>query len=183
MEEEKLDESFTSVLDQEAHNEMQQRHYRTSKLPVLRANLGTARNRDLLLKLYPQVCSTWKQLVGVRFKLLGFVPGVSIVLLRTVLSSKSEENLTQPGKLLICSLGLAVTYGLFVYDWRNSELHDDLISRGRRIEYELGVHTGIFLGRLKGKGMYYHGVATSVIYGATLLAWCVAILGILQHHW
>lgn len=182
MDNEELGHSPQRVFDEEELKERRRRQYKCSKLPVLREDCETHRDRELRLKLYAQVCSVWKQLVGVRFRLLGFVPGVSIVLLRTVLS-KSEESLTQSGKLLICALGLAVTYGLFVYDWRNSELHDDLISRARKIEDDLGIDTGIFRGRLKGAGLYYHGVATGVIYTATMLAWFIAILGILDHLW
>ena len=35
--------------------------------------------------------------------------------------------------------------GLWIYDTRNNELYDELISRGRRIEAELGIHTGAYL--------------------------------------
>ena len=50
-------------------------------------------------------------------------------------------------RLLFACLGLVVTLGLLIYELRNSQLHDDLISRGRKIEDELGVDTGVFRGR------------------------------------
>lgn len=45
--------------------------------------------------------------------------------------------------------GFLITLVLYIYDGRNSEFYDDLISRGRRIEEELGIDTGQFRGRLK----------------------------------
>jgi hypothetical protein len=109
------------------------RHYQATPLPTLRDGFDIVQNRDLLLKLYDQVCSVWKELVGVRFKLLGLVPTVSLALLVTILSAKgSPEGLSQLGKLLVGVFGFFATFGLFVYDRRNSVLHDDLISRGEK---------------------------------------------------
>lgn len=152
------------------------RSYQATPLPTLRQGFDITQNRDLLLKLYDQVCSVWKELVGVRFKLLGLVPTVSLALLATILSAKAPpDGFTQSSKLLIGLLGLLATFGLFVYDRRNSALHDDLISRGRKIEEELGIDTGIFRGRLKASGVFKHDVATNVIYGASMLAWAGAL--------
>src|SRR5688500_11498990 len=115
------------------------RHYAVSPLPTLREGVDASKNRDVLLKVYDQVCSTWKELVGVRFKLLALVPTVSLALLATVLSTKGvSEGLTLAERIVILLLGLASTLGLYVYDIRNSELHDDLISRARKIEDERG---------------------------------------------
>ena len=152
------------------------RHYQATPLPTLREGVDVSQNRDLLLTLYDQVCSAWKELVGVRFKLLGLVPTVSLALLATILSVKGPaDGLDRPSKVLISLLGLLATFGLFVYDRRNSALHDDLISRGRKIEDELGIDTGIFRGRLKAFGIFKHDVATNVIYASSMLAWAVAV--------
>ncbi len=152
------------------------RYYQTTLLPTLRDGSDNVQNRDLLLKLYDQVCSVWRELVGVRFKLLGLVPTVSLALLATILSAKDPGGLSQQSRLLIAVFGFLATFGLFVYDRRNSVLHDDLISRGRKIEEELGVDTGIFRGRLKAHGIFKHDIATDVIYGASMFAWVVAIV-------
>jgi hypothetical protein len=155
----------------------ERRHYKSTSLPTLRDEFDVNQNRDLLLKLYDQVCSAWKELVGVRFKLLGLVPTVSIALLATILSTNgSPASLSESSKLLIAGFGLLATFGLFVYDRRNSELHDDLISRGRKIEEELGVDTGIFRGRLNASGIFKHDIATNIVYGVCLLGWLVAIV-------
>jgi hypothetical protein len=153
------------------------RHYTATTLTTLREEYNIAQNRDLLLALYEQVVCIWKELVGVRFKLLGLVPAVSLALLVTVLSPKGPaEGLSQASKLLIGVFGLSTVFGLFVYDRRNSALHDDLISRGRKIEDELGVDTGIFRGRLKASGIFKHDIATNLIYASSMLAWTVAIV-------
>jgi hypothetical protein len=55
-----------------------------------------------------------------------------------------------------------------------SQLHDELISRGRRIEFELGVGAGQFRGRPKSWRFVKHDVATLMVYLATLGAWIVA---------
>jgi hypothetical protein len=156
------------------------RTYTTTPLPTLREGFDTEHNKDLLFKLYDQVCATWKELVGVRFKLLALVPAVSIAVIATMLSTKGiSEGLSQPSKLLIGLLGLVATIGLFVYDQRNSELHDDLISRGRKIEDELGIDTGIFRGRLNAFGIIKHDTATKLIYGASIVAWIVGMAFVL----
>jgi hypothetical protein len=153
------------------------RHYKATLLPTLREELNVAEKRDLLFKLYIQACSAWKELVGVRFKLLGLVPTVSLALLATILSTKGlSESLSQASKLLISALGLLAVLGLFIYDRRNSALHDDLISRGRKIEDELGIDTCIFRGRLKAFGIFKHDIAINIIYFSSMLAWMGAIV-------
>ncbi len=150
------------------------RHYQSTSLATLQSGFASEQNKELLFMLYDQVCSTWKALIDVRFKLLGLVPTVSIAVLAAILSIKSD-GLTFSGKLLISLLGMLASIGLFIYDKRNSELHDDLISRGRKIEEELGIETGIFRGRLNSSGIIKHDVATNLVYFSTLVAWVAAI--------
>jgi hypothetical protein len=153
------------------------RHYTVSPLPTLREGVDASKNKDVLLKVYDQVCGTWKELVGVRFKLLALVPTVSLALLATVLSTKGvSEGLTLAERMVILSLGLTSTLGLYVYDIRNSELHDDLISRARKIEDELGVDTGLFRGRLKPQGFCHHSLATRTIYVSAIVAWVISLI-------
>jgi hypothetical protein len=80
-------------------------------------------------------------------------------------------------RALMALLGLTVTGGLWIYDKRDSELHDELISRARKLESELGVDTGAFLGRPKPRSAWIqHGRATALIHGAALVAGLVALL-------
>jgi hypothetical protein len=127
--------------------------------------------------LYAEVCDSWRALVDVRFKLLGLVPALSAVALATLLPRRpaGEELGAAPG-LAIATLGFLVTFALMLYDQRNSQLHDELISRGRRIEYELGVAVGQFRGRPGSWRMVKHDTATLIVYLATLGAWIVAAI-------
>jgi hypothetical protein len=152
------------------------RAYKTTDLPTLRESTGTPADRDLLLKLYEQTCTTWRMLVDVRFKLFALVPTASLISLATVFSGGDSTKYFSPTlRLLFASLGLAATLGLLTYELRNSQLHDDLISRGRKIEDELGVDTAVFRGRKVAKGPIKHDYATFLIYGAAIIAWVASI--------
>jgi hypothetical protein len=149
------------------------RAYRTTRLATLRAEIDADRRGDALDTLYAEVCSAWRTLVDVRFKLLALVPAISGVAV-----AKLIENSGESGWLALAAVGgLIVTSGIFVYDRRNSALHDDLISRGRRIESELGVSTGLFLGR-RGEARPYlrHDAALYLIYGTVAAAWIAAAI-------
>src|SRR5689334_10758611 len=127
------------------------RVYKATVLPTLLEGVDNTQpqNHEILLKLYEASCANWRHLVEVRFKLLGLVPTVSLALLAVVFGSDGiAKGLTVTQKLIIAVVGLVVTVGLWVYDHRNSALHDDLISRARKIEEELKVDTGVFRGRL-----------------------------------
>src|SRR5919106_1983308 len=63
------------------------RAYGISFLPSLTDAAAARTNADdVRLALYDQVLGAWKQLVDVRFKLLGLLPAVSIVALATIAS-------------------------------------------------------------------------------------------------
>lgn len=112
-----------------------------------------------------------------RFKLLGLVPTVSLALLALVFGGDNPgKGLSPIHRLIIAVVGLLVTIGLWIYDHRNSALHDDLISRARKIEEELMVGTGVFRGRLKPQGPFSHSTATLLIYVASVAAWLSAIV-------
>jgi hypothetical protein len=155
------------------------RAYRSTSLPTLLDGVDYTQpqNRELLLKLYEAVCANWRHLVEVRFKLLGLVPTVSLALLAVVFSDGgSGKGLSFTHRLIIAAVGLLVTVGLWVYDHRNSALHDDLISRARKIEEEFKVDTGVFRGRLEPEGLLAHGTATMLVYIASVAAWISAIV-------
>lgn len=86
------------------------------------------------------------------------------------------EGLSAGAGLLVAVFGLVVTAALFVYDQRNSHLHDELISRGRRIEKELGVNVGQILGRPRSWRIVKHDVAVTSIYFVTAAAWIGGIV-------
>ena len=157
-------------------SEREGRAYKTIDLPTLTGQSSSVEQRALLLKLYEETSSAWRMLVDVRFKLLALVPSVSLLSLVSLLGGdQSIDRLPSSLKLIFSVLGFVVVIGLLVYDIRNSQLHDDLISRARKIESELGVDTGIFLGRKSPKGFIMHSVSTSLIYGASICSWLIAI--------
>lgn len=136
-----------------------------------------ADERAVLLAAYDQVGATWRALTDVRFKLLGLLPAFSVIALSQVLRNDTSSTLPKTGKLLTIALGAAVAAGLWIYDMRNNELYDELISRGRRIEAELGIHTGAYLGRPGSRRhIINHKTALRLVYGTTLLGWLAAIV-------
>ena len=141
--------------------------------PVVATAPDDPPREELLLKLYSEVCASWRALVDVRFKLLGLVPAISAALLAALL-------LRTPGPdpaagLVIAVFGMVVSGAIAVYDQRNSQLHDELISRGRRIEHELGITVGQFLGRPGSWRFVKHDIQLAIIYGAVVAAWLAAI--------
>ena len=152
------------------------RSLRVSDEPVASEGSILQRHPELLMGLYGEVCSSWRSLVEVRFKLLGLVPAVSAVALATLLSG---DGLSVGAGIAIAVFGLLVTFSLFVYDQRNSQLHDELISRGRRIEHELGVSVGQFLGRPGSWRFVKHDTAVTTIYLVTAAAWLAAAVDFL----
>ena len=156
------------------------RQYDASPLPVFAEGPGITPGREELITLYEQICISWRALIDIRFKLLGFVPAVSLALLVNILSNEGAAKGLSPSiKIVISGLGLVGTLALLIYDLRNSQLHDDLISRGRKIEELWGIHTGQFRGRLKTSNwLVKHDRATALIYGAALIAWALGIAAI-----
>lgn len=142
------------------------RHYQASLLPVFKEGAQALSRQDVLLALYGEVCNSWRTLTDVRFKLLGFVPTISAVVLLSLLSGDEPTTGLPPiTRMAISLFGLFVTFALFVYELRNSELYDDLVSRGRRIEHELGIDTGQFLGRRDPRNwLIKHDVAYNIVF-------------------
>ena len=64
----------------------QGRSYKTSPLPVFKNDRQEPDRETILLSLYAEICSSWRMLTDVRFKLLGFVPTVSVAALIALLS-------------------------------------------------------------------------------------------------
>jgi len=157
------------------------RHYGVSNDPIVDKEIGDESVKDIRLAVYEQSVSVWKELAGVRFKLLALLPAATIAILAAVLMDKNEYNsLREIAKIGLTIFGFFVTLALQRYDLRNSQLYDDLISRSRRAEYELGVNTGAFLGRPSSLiPNIQHDPALRLVYRSCLLAWCGAGLLVL----
>ena len=129
--------------------------------------------REVLLGLYGEVCGGWKQLTDVRFKLLGLLPIVTLTVIINLLSpGRTGEGLKSEEKLGIAILGFLLTVCVWLYDRRNTSIYNDLIGRGREIETELGIHTGIFRGRPDPPNWFVqHDKPLFSIYVLSMLAW------------
>jgi len=159
------------------------RKYEVSGLPVMRPGASDPTSTDFRVALYGRICEAWRALVDIRFKLLALVPTVSILAISKLFDYSYQPSFPRVAKFVIAFVGLLATGGLLIYDLRNSELHDDLISRARRIEEELHVDTGLFRGRLTpANWLIKHDRATALIYGASLAGWLTAILIIWWGH-
>ena len=171
------------------YNSRNNRHYETSALPTLVADFAERfpcqAENDVRRFLYAEICANWRLATDVRFKLLALVPVVSAAILISLLGrpNDADTGLGPVTQTVIVLFGFIVTVALWIYDRRNNELYNDLVSRGRKIEQELGIDTGIFLGRLHPSTRVIPGIAilvghslgTSLIYGAAMAAWIVAV--------
>jgi hypothetical protein len=191
-------------LDADRKNRM----YKSSTLPVLTASpisSGDEHARTLLLAELNEAATAWHMLTDVRFKLLALLPPISALALTAIVTSKGVlEGASAPVRVAAAAFGFLVVLGLKIYDSRNDELYNELISRARRAEFELGIDTGVFRGRKKpsplrrgrlkvpsvlspiakwadltdGEGrtltVVKHGIALKIIYGTVLTAWFLA---------
>lgn len=184
------------------------RAYKCSDLSVLTPVPIVANDevsRKVLLAELNEAATAWRMLTDVRFKLLALLPPISALALTAIVSPKGIlEEADRPVRVAATVFGFLVVLGLRVYDRRNDDLYDDLLSRARRAEYELGIDTGVFRGRKKPdpvwNGLFKvpgwltkpakwadlignegdavsiikHGIALKIVYGTVLAAWFLA---------
>lgn len=157
-----------------------ERDYKTTELSTVDKEklLNKDAEFELLQLLYDETNSNYRNLADIRFKLLGFLPAVSVIAWTELYRNITVDSVTSIIiGIIVALLGLRITYGIWIYDNRNDELYNDLVSRGKKIEEELGVITGLFKGRLKAnkKDMFRrvinHGRALGVIYSSVFVGW------------
>jgi len=157
------------------------RHYESSALPTFHTPAGNDSEAEISRQIYAEVHSNYRNLADIRFKLLGFVPAVSIIAWAELIDKFAQNNLHNAAfGLVIAIFGIRITYGIRIYDKRNNELYNDLISRGRKIEEEWGIHTGIFKGRLEPntidklfKKEINHSRGLDLIYTSVFTGWTI----------
>ncbi|MHA2248464.1 MAG: hypothetical protein ACXADY_26180 [Candidatus Hodarchaeales archaeon] len=148
--------------------------------PTMSGDEISEKNKDVLMMLYQEVGKSWRDLLGVRFKLLALVPGVSLAVLFSLFGEGLLKT-TIGFNILISMFGLVVTFGIYMYEVRNSEIYYFLLRRGKKIEQELGIINGQFQGRPKGEKKlftitFYHDTAIKLLYWPTLITWCLSLL-------
>jgi hypothetical protein len=161
------------------------RAYLSTKLPTLERHGPVPRERrdEVLFKLYDHICSQWQHQTDVRFTLLGLVPTISLLAWSGLLKEEVFHESPAIG-LIVSVLALLFLLGIRIYDVRNDALYNDLISRGRKIEEELGIHTGLFRGRRGTRSwLVSHGRATGIIYYTAFVGWILVMIWFLYPLW
>jgi hypothetical protein len=140
-----------------------------------------ANAHDEQLKVYEQLCNSYRAIDDFRAKLLGFLPlatGAGIFLLITDPENiKFMQGLFQPMGVF----GFVITLGLFFYELYGIKKCTHLISAGKEIEYDLGVQNGQFKRRPPGVALLINEpLAAGIIYPAVLAAWTFLALAFPQ---
>jgi len=129
--------------------------------------------QDEQIKVYEQLCNSYRAIDDFRAKLLGFLPlatGTGAFLLLTDQAKVlSMQNLFRP----IGFFGLVITLGLFSYELYGIKKCDSLIKDGKDLEENvLKVRNGQFATRPHGVALLINEpFAASLIYPAVLAAW------------
>jgi hypothetical protein len=135
-------------------------------------------NEAALRAEYGEVCSTFRTLTDIRFKLLAFLPIAAAVTTAFAGDSAAE-------RFLIGLFGLVTTIGLATYNARNDQLYDELVGRAAHIERRLGLADGAFahrpgpwltltLGTLKHR--IDHRTGVGIIYAASFALWLYSLI-------
>ena len=135
--------------------------------------------RNALSTEYGEVCSNFRTLTDIRFKLLGLLPIATAV----AIALKVDHI---DGRSFVFSLfGLIATIGLVTYNTRNDELYDELVRRAAYIERSLGLADGAFANRPRASlkfrlfgihGRVDHRVGIGTIYLASIAVWLFLVL-------
>jgi hypothetical protein len=125
---------------------------------------------DALRLDYEQTTELMRTLTDIRFKLLAFVPTIAGAAVGLMGSGQSAGELLSVG-----FLGLAATFGVLLYELRNSELYDSIIERAVELEQTLGL--GLLTQRAQKRATLFgvvsarHERGVGLVYGAALAGW------------
>ena len=140
-----------------------------------------ADSADVKLKVYEELCTSYRAIDDFRSKLLGFLPLVSgsgaFLLLNESLTDDAKPKVALLSVAPIGWFGFVVTIGLFFYEIYGIRKCHALIDAGRRLECSLGVKDGQF--RRRPRSVLYlinEPLAAGVIYPAVLAAWLLLAL-------
>lgn len=129
---------------------------------------------DSLIKVYDQLCQSYRAIDDFRAKLLGFLPlssaGGAFLLLNGVLvnSGNVAKRFLAPAGVF----GFVITLGLFFYEIYGIRKCHALIEAGKYLECSLGITHGQFRRRPRSvRGFIDEVFAAGVIYPAVLAGW------------
>lgn len=144
-----------------------------STVPLAERNQAPL-GRDAHLKVYEQLCNSYRAIDDSRAKLLGLLPlatGGGLVFLVNNLSDEARHFLPALG-----AFGFVVTLGLFLYEIYGIRKCGALINAGKQLESTLGVE-GQFVHRPREVAhLIAEPFAAGVIYPAVLAAWMYVAL-------
>jgi hypothetical protein len=147
---------------------------RGSRIPDWSSTM-TDTSRDNQLKVYDQLCESYRAIDDFRAKLLGFVPlvtgaGISVLLDKV----QTAGQLDSAAKAVLAAVGVfgaLVTLGLFSYELYAIKKCGALIKTGARIEDLLGID-GQFTRRPHNvASVINEPFAAGIIYPTVLAAW------------
>jgi hypothetical protein len=131
-----------------------------------------ADSHDEKLKVYEQLCNSYRAIDDFRAKLLGFLPLATGTGAFLLVSDQKKLDFIQPLFLPIGIFGIAITLGLFFYELYGIKKCTHLIRAGIALEKDLSVDNGQFNKRPLGVAILINEpLAASVIYPAVLAAW------------
>ncbi len=138
-------------------------------------------NHDYDLKVYDQLCQSYRAIDDFRAKLLGFLPLVSATGIGFLLEKlQAAESVKGGARDVLAGVGLfgaLITLGLFAYEIYGIKKCGDLIKAGRRIEALLNVENGQF--RMRAQNVAYiinEPFASGIIYPTVLAAWVFFVM-------
>ena len=107
---------------------------------------------------YEQTSQLLRTLTDIRFKLIAFVPTFAGASVGFFARPRPAVEL-----LAIGVLGLVATFGIYLYERRNSQLYAAAAGRARELERRLELSVG--------SGVDTHDRGLSLVYGAALAGW------------
>lgn len=135
---------------------------------------GNSPNLNLQTE-YQEVCSNFRTLTEIRFKLLALLPISTAA--GVALTVSNQQNTASP---LIGVFGLLVTVSAAFYNERNDQLYNALVSRAAELERRMGLRDGAFAHRPR---PWLNILGTPVshsklwwIYWGSMAAWIYTIL-------
>src|ERR1044071_9801307 len=120
---------------------------------------------DTLRLDYEQTTQLMRTLTDIRFKLLAFVPTIAGASVGLVSRGHSASD-----RVAVGVLGLVATFGVLLYELRNSQVYHAILDHARELEQKLGL--GLFNPQSKvtlfGIVAARHDRGLGLVYGSAL---------------
>lgn len=92
---------------------IENRHYSSTDLPTLLQSTDRKSDAELLKIIYAEANANYRNLADIRFKLLGFVPAVSLIAWAALVENIAADSIPRAFIGFVLSLlGLRIAFGL-----------------------------------------------------------------------